>query len=321
MARDKPEDYQTFYKNYSKCIKLGVNDETKYKDKLMKLLRYTSSINVGQEDTVSLEEYVGRMKEGQKGIYYITGETDKIIDESPFLEKLKSLGYEVLYMSDPIDEYVMQGTKEYDGKPFIDCARGGKDMNLAEEDEEDEETKEKRETTEKALCKRFQDVLGHQVDAVVIGTRMIDSPCCLVSSEYGWSANMERIMRAQTLRDNSRAEFMTARKIMEVNPRHRIIKELQQRIDSDELASDVINLLYESSLIDSGFSLDTPKRFVKRINNMICLGLSLEEAEPPAKEDEPNVKVEQINDPNIMSELVRKNEIIEKHDRQLEENV
>jgi molecular chaperone HtpG len=194
-------------------------------------------------------------------------------------------------------------------------------MNLAEEEEEDEESREKREKEEKALCKKFQDILGHQVDAVVIGTRMVDSPCCLVSSEYGWGANMERIMRAQTLRDNSRAEFMSARKVMEVNPKHRIIKELQKRMDSDELAGDIINLLYESSLIDSGFTLDTPKRFVKRINNMICLGLSLEEDEIPDKKDDPNVKIEQMNDPNIMNELVKKSEIIEKHDRKLEEMV
>ena len=322
MARDKPDDYKTFYKNYSKCIKLGVNDEPKYKDKLMKLLRYTSSATINSEEMVSLDEYVGRMKKGQKGIYYITGETDKIIHESPFLEKLRSLDYEVLYMSDPIDEYVMQRTKEYEDKKFIDCARGGKILD--EEEEEDEEMKEKRESEEKALCKRFQEVLGHQVDAVVVGTRMVDSPCCLVSSEYGWSANMERIMRAQTLRDNSQADFMTARKVMEVNPKHRIIKEVQKLISSetDELANDVINLLYESSLIDSGFTIETPKRFVKRINNMICLGLSLEEdpKEPP-KEDDPRVKIEKMEDPNLLKELMRKNDIIEKNEGVLQEKV
>ena len=362
MADERPEDYATFYNNYSKCIKLGVTDESKHKDKLLKLLRYTTSVSLHSDDEkltvdgkkdaqmVSLEKYVGRMKKGQKGVYFITGETDRIIDESPFIEKLKNAGIEVLYMSDPMDEYVMQGLKEYDGHKFISCTRGGEDMNIDEDpDESDAEAAKAAKAAEEArlkpLCERIRTVLGNQVDSVLVGSRLVESPCCLVASQYGWTANMERIMRAQALRDNSRSEFMSARKIMEINPMHRIIEDLVARLerikgetageeegqakreekvekaekaekgaeeeddgdgdgDGEKLIDDVIHLMYESSLIDSGFTLDTPKRFVSRINNMICLGLSLDDEPLACPVDDPSARVERVEDPAEISRIV-----------------
>ncbi len=363
MATERPDDYLTFYKNYSKCIKLGVHDESKHQAKLLKLLRYPTSKTFADASSssassssassssasasppmVSLDEYVERMPSAQKDIYFITGETDQIIDQSPFLERLKDEGTEVLYMSDPIDEYVMQGLREYDGRSFVSCTRLIKKRETKAESETEKESEKESEKeatdqegglelTEEAmtrLCKRFTDVLGHTVEAVLPSTRLVKSPACLVSSEFGWSANMERIMRAQTMRDNSRTEFMTAKKIMEINPTHRIIRDLSNRlgrVDESEsetesgaksesaesesaLVDEVIHLLYESSVVDSGFTLDTPKRFVSRINHMISLGLSLDDDGGNANGD---MLANRVDAPDVRIERVSSHEMQEKN--------
>ena len=225
------------------------------------------------------------MKPEQKEIYYITGESKSTVANSPFLEALKQKDYEVIYMIDPIDEYAVQQLKEYEGKKLRSCTKEG--LTLDETEEEKKKQEEEKAKFE-PLCKLIKDVLGDKVEKVIPGTRVIGSPCVLVTGEYGWTANMERIMKAQALRDASMSSYMVSKKTMEINPKHSIVIELKKKADadsSDKTVKDLIWLLYETALLTSGFSLDDPAQFGNRIHRMIKLGLSIEDEEP--KEDEP----------------------------------
>merc|ERR1719498_74227 len=197
IAEDK-DDYKKFYEAFSKNLKLGVHEDSTNRSKLSELLRYNSSKS--RDDLTSLKEYVGRMKENQPGIYYITGESKKAVETSPFLEKLKKKGFEVLYMVDPIDEYCVQQLKEYDGKKLLCQPKEG--LNLDDSEDEKKAFEEEKAKTE-GLSKLMKEVLDNKVEKVIVSNRIVDSPCCLVTGEYGWTANMERIMKAQALRDSS----------------------------------------------------------------------------------------------------------------------
>ncbi|RQO88303.1 hypothetical protein POPTR_003G131925v4 [Populus trichocarpa] len=192
IAENK-EDYNKFYDAFSKNIKLGIHEDSQNGTKLADLLRHYSTKS-GDEVT-SLKDYVTRMK-GQKYIHYITGESKKAVENSPFLEKLKRKGYEVLFMVDAIDEYVVSQLKEYDGKKLVSATKEGLTV---EDDEEERRKKEDKQQSFDNLCKTIKEILGDRVEKVVISDRLVDSPCCLVTGEYGWSANMERIVKAQAL--------------------------------------------------------------------------------------------------------------------------
>jgi len=218
------------------------------------------------------------MTENQKGIYYITGESKKAVEASPFLEKLKKKDIEVLYLVDPIDEYAVQQLKDFDGKTMICVTKEG--LSLDDDEEEKKQFEESKKKTED-LCKVIKEVLEDKIDKVVVSPRLADSPCILVTGEYGWSANMERIMKAQALRDSSNG-YMTSKKTMEINPTNAIITNLCEKVEkdsSDNTIKDLIWLLYETSLLTSGFSLDEPTSFGNRIHRLIKLGLSIDDEE------------------------------------------
>jgi len=272
IAENK-DDFKTFYDAFSKNIKYGVHEDADTRNKLSELVRYHSTKS-GEEPT-SLKDYVTRMKEGQKGIYYITGESKAIVENAPFTEALKKKGIEVLYMTDPIDEYCMQAMKDYDSKKFIAITKG--DFEIDETDDEKKQFEDEKKANEN-LCKIIKETLGDKVEKVEISKRLTDSPCLISTSQHGWSAYMERIMKSQALRDNQMSTYMSGKKTLEINALHPIIVELRKRADADKAdktVRDLIHLLFESSLLTSGFNLDDPTNFGNRIYRMVKLGLSI----------------------------------------------
>lgn len=199
------------------------------------------------------------MKDVQKDIYYITGENKDAVSNSAFVERLRKRGFEVLYMTDPIDEYAVQQLKEYDGKKLICVTKEGLELP---EDEEEKKRFEELKAQLEPLCKTMQEILDKKVEKVTVSNRLVASPCCIVTSQFGWSANMERIMKAQALRDNSTMGYMAAKKHLEINPEHSIVKSLKERVDadkSDKSVKDLVMLLFETAMLASGFSLDDPQ--------------------------------------------------------------
>jgi len=273
------DNYKKFYEQFGKNLKLGIHEDSTNRKKIADLLLYYSS-HSGDEMTC-LKDYVSRMKENQKDIYYITGENKETVKNSAFVERVKKHGYEVLYMTEPIDEYCVQQLKEYDGKNLVSVTKEGVELP---EDEDAKKKFEEDKANYEGLCKIMKEILDTKVEKVCISQRLVSSPCCIVTSQYGWTANMERIMKAQALRDNSSLGYMAAKKHLELNPDHSIIVELKKKADvnkNDKSVKDLVMLLFETSLLASGFSLEDPTTHSSRIHRMIELGLGIEDDGAP----------------------------------------
>merc|ERR1712087_849950 len=280
---ENEEDYKKFYEAFSKMIKLGIHESSKNRKKVAEFLRYHTTKS--GDEQVSLKKYAEGMKEEQKNIYYITGESKATVENSPFLEALKKRDLEVLFLTDPIDEYAIQQLKDYQGKTLMCATKEGLDLGLTEEEKK---KAEEEKASYEALCKKVKDILGAKVEKVVISDRMVGSPCSLVTGEYGWSANMERIMRAQALRDDTMSQYMVAKKTMELNPSHAIVKALKDKFSADaadSAAKDLVWLLYETALLTSGFSLENPASFSSRIHRLVKLGLSIDDDDEEDEDD------------------------------------
>ena len=283
---ENAEDFKKFYEQFSKNLKLGIHEDATNRAKLAELLRYYSTKS--GDEMVSFKQYIERMQPKQKYIYYITGESKSVVAASPFIEKLKEKGIEVLYLTDPIDEYCIQQLKDFDGKQLKCCSKEGLDL---EDTEDEKKAFEELKTQYEPVCKKIKEILDNKVEKVVVGERLDESPCVLVTSEFGWTANMERIMKAQALRDNSMTSYMISKKTLEINPKHGIIKELKAQLEKDSNSSnikDTIWLLYDTSLLNSGFSIEDPNAFAKRTYKMILFGLqddSLPATEPKKEEE------------------------------------
>ena len=254
------DKFRTFYEQYSKNIKLGVHEDSVNREKLTTLLRYETSKSDG--DLISLDEYLDNMQEGQTNIYYMTGESVASLQNSPFVQHFKEKGIEVLYMVDPLDEYITQQVKDYKDKKLVCITKENGDFSLEESVKEEY----------KNVCDFFKSVLSEDIEKVVVSNRLANYPCLLSTSEYGWTANMQRLVKAQTFGKQDTMQFMMGKKILEINPNHEIIKKLRHKIESDtdiDNTKDLIKLLYEISLQSSGFNIENSSDFINRVLKLV----------------------------------------------------
>ncbi|KAK4357956.1 hypothetical protein RND71_023566 [Anisodus tanguticus] len=266
---ENKEDYKKFWENFGKFVKLGCIEDTGNHKRITPLLRFFSSKS--EEELISLDDYVENVGENQKAIYYLATDSLQSARTAPFLEKLVQKGIEVLYLVEPIDEVAIQNLQTYKEKKFVDISK--EDLELDDEDE----VKEREDKQEyNLLCDWIKQQLGDKVAKVQVSKRLSSSPCVLVSGKFGWSANMERLMRAQTLGDTSTLEFMRGRRILEVNTDHPIIKDLNAACKNSPDSSDAkraVELLYDTALISSGFTPDSPAELGNKIYEMMAMAL------------------------------------------------
>ena len=288
-SADEETRYDKFWKNYGKAIKLGIIEDASNRTRLAKLMRFYTSKSPTK--LVSLEQYVERMKPGQKSIYYLAGESREALEKSPFLEKLLQKDLEVIYFTDPIDEYTMQNLTEFDDFKFSNASKD--DLKFGDDTEAAKARLKKVKEEFKDFTKWWKEILpSEEVEAVKISNRLVTTPCSVVTSKYGWSANMERIMKAQALSDDGRMAYMRGRKTLEINPGHPIIKALKEKSEDDAGDEDTKRtalIMYETALLESGFMFEEPKGFAGRLFDMVRRDLGVE---ADAEVEEPDVDVE-----------------------------
>ncbi|XP_071685618.1 endoplasmin homolog [Rutidosis leptorrhynchoides] len=267
---EKRGQYTKFWNEFGKSIKLGIIEDAANRNRLAKLLRFETTKSDGK--LTSLDQYISRMKSGQKDIFYITGSSKEQLEKSPFLERLKKKNFEVILFTDPVDEYLMQYLMDFEDKKFQNVSKEGLKLG---KDSKDKEVKE----SFKELTKWWKDTLASEnVDDVKISNRLADTPCVVVTSKYGWSANMERIMQSQTLSDASKQAYMRGKRVLEINARHPIIKELRERVvksPEDASVKTTAQLMYQTALMESGFMLSDPKDFASRIYDSVKTSLNI----------------------------------------------
>jgi len=274
--QDEETKYDKFWKSFGKAIKLGIIEDASNRMRLAKLLRFETSKSDGK--LVSLEQYVERMKEGQKSIYYITGESVAALKDSPFLEKLIAKDFEVIFFTDPIDEYTMQNLTEFDDFKFSNASK--EDLKFGDADEDEKARFKKTKEAFKPFTAWWKSKLPESVvEAVKVSNRLSTTPCVVVSSKYGWSANMERIMKAQAMGDDSRHEYMRGKKTLEINPRHPMIAALKERSDAEPDSTETENLarlMFETAMLESGFSFEKPGDYAGRVFDMLGANMGVE---------------------------------------------
>jgi heat shock protein 90kDa beta len=290
--------YKDFHEAFGKTIKLGIIEDTKNRKKLAKLLRFEST-HTKDGETVSLGRYVKRMKEGQKHIYYIAGENKKELETSPFLEKLKKRGYEVIFMTDPIDEYAVQHMDEFEDNKLMNASK--EDLKFGDKEEKKEKKRrEKAKESLKELIEWYKKLLGDKVEKIIVSNRLTTSPMAIVTGTYGYTANMERLMKAQALNDPSRYSFMASKKTVEINPYHPVVLKLHEKVkdaSEDDDTKDLANMLYDSALVSAGFDIDDNTSFQKRLLKFINTGLGVDaDAKPEEPEDDGEEEKEEEGD-------------------------
>jgi heat shock protein 90kDa beta len=295
-ADEEETKYDKFWKNYGKAIKLGIIEDASNRTRLAKLMRFYTSKSPTK--LVSLEQYVERMKPGQKSIYYLAGESREALEKSPFLEKLLHKDLEVIYFTDPIDEYTMQNLTEFDDFKFSNASK--EDLKFGDDTDAAKARLKKVKEEFKDFIKWWKEILpSEDVEAVKISNRLVTTPCSVVTSKYGWSANMERIMKAQALSDDGRMAYMRGRKTLEINPGHPIIKTLKEKSEDDADDEDTKRtalIMYETALLESGFMFEEPKGFAGRLFDMVRRDLGVEadaEVEEPDADAEPEAAAEE----------------------------
>ncbi|XP_015278100.1 PREDICTED: endoplasmin [Gekko japonicus] len=297
IAEEKYND--TFWKEFGTNIKLGVIEDHSNRTRLAKLLRFQSSHH--ESDFTSLDQYVERMKEKQDKIYFMAGSSRKEAESSPFVERLLKKGYEVIYLTEPVDEYCIQALPEFDNKRFQNIAKEGVKFD------ESEKAKEAREALEKEyepLLNWMKDkALKDKIEKAVLSQRLTQSPCALVASQYGWSGNMERIMKAQayqTGKDISTNYYASQKKTFEVNPRHPVIKDMLRRVqenEDDQTVADLAVVLFETATLRSGYLLPDTKEYGERIERMLRLSLNIDPEEKVEEEaEEPEETAEEVEE-------------------------
>merc|ERR1719443_1834088 len=288
---EEEDEYIKFWEEFGKNIKLGLIEDSSNRTKLSKLLRFKTSHDDGKE-WFSLEDYVSRMKENQANIYYISGSSMDAVKDSAFMEQMRKKNLEVIFLTDPIDEYAIQNLTEFDGKKLQSITK--ENLKFGDEEEVDKKRAELYTENFKPLTDWMKTVYGDKIEKIIVSNRVVDTPCLLVTSQYGYSANMERIMQSQAFADTKRTQYLVSKKTMEINPRHPIIIELKKRAEEtpeDEDTKDLANLLHDTALLNSGFQMEDTKGFATRMYKLFKAGLSLEsldlapEIEVPEEEE------------------------------------
>lgn len=266
---DDSEKFRIFYEQYSKHIKLGVHEDSTNRTKLAGLLRYETSKSDG--DLISLDEYIDNMKEGQNNIYYMTSDSIKSIQNSPFLDYFKSKEYEVLYMVDPLDEYITQQLRDYKEKKLLCITKENVDLNANDTEKQEHE---RYNNEYKGVCDYIKSVLSDEVEKVVVSNRLEKYPFLLSTSEFGWTANMQRIAKAQTFGKQDMMQFMMGKKILEISPKHEIVQKMKTRLESNDDMSELVRLLYDLALQSSGFNIENSTDFINRVLNLVSHDLN-----------------------------------------------
>merc|ERR1712118_103650 len=273
---DGESKYTKFWKAFGKYIKMGLIEDAANRTRLAKLLRYATSKSGEKE--ISLEDYVANMQEDQKNIYYISGEDKESLLKSPSVEKLLSKDIEIIFMTDSVDEYTVQHLTEFEGKRLINASREG--LKLDEGDKEKKREEQYKEMF-KPLLDYIKDSLGKKVEKVQISKHLVQSPVVVLSADYCWTAQMEKVMKSQAFADQSKFEFMKSKRMFEINPRHPMIVELNARLtekpEGDEQITDMVTSLYLSAVVSAGYQLmpEDAQDFAERVGRMVGSGLSV----------------------------------------------